>query len=213
MEVPQSLNVLDRPSQFAFIGYVYFGEVHLGRTAPYVLLSSVSSIALTIATCVGASIVALTANLREPFRSPSKALSQSFENRSIVSAIAMAIASKARFTATNSFGGSIVHRLRSNATNDPDASKRASTARRAQTKEVIGQHGTEVFITECAVGAWRMRNSRPPCAARGNLIGYRLNQLGWCFGKHRRTSADMEWHRCTSRSLRVEIPSNYCIAE
>jgi hypothetical protein len=47
------------------------------------------------------------------------------------------------------------------------------------------------------------------CCGRAQVF-VRLNQLGWCYGKRGQYGAQMEWHRCTSRSHRNTPADDFC---
>jgi hypothetical protein len=54
---------------------------------------------------------------------------------------------------------------------------------------------------QCRGGSGDDQTTMDACDERG-AYAKRLDQLGWCYGKHNQSGYQMKWHRCTKNSYR-----------
>ena len=62
-----------------------------------------------------------------------------------------------------------------------------------------------VLNDNCRGGSGDDTETWQACGAR-DYVGFLLAQRGYCYGKEGQIGADMEWHQCTSGSIKPEKP-------
>ena len=79
----------------------------------------------------------------------------------------------------------------------------------AQTVEEL-RHHEKVLDGMCRASLDPGEQRDAACCGRA-MIGIRINQLGWCYGKDGQTGDKMAWHRCARGSQRFSL--GYCKVE
>jgi hypothetical protein len=78
-----------------------------------------------------------------------------------------------------------------------------SLAQDAETKQLLRDES--VLNDNCRGGSGDDTQTWQACGAR-DYVGFMLAQRGYCYGKEGQIGTEMEWHQCTSGSIKPAKP-------